>query len=99
MSTEPSTIDELFDAAKVHLVERGIKTPNPSEVEKIRACFEKGIPYTTEAGLGSLVSAAWSYVTNSKVNINSKLGRENQELVNDLVLKSAEIAEYAEYMR
>ncbi len=93
------TIDELFEVAKNHLAGRNIQSPNDQEVQKIKSSFERGIPYSAEAGLGSLVSAAWTYVENSKGSVNANLGREHQELVNDLVLKSAEIAEYAEYMR
>jgi hypothetical protein len=91
------TLDELFAAAQIHLTECGIAFPKTIEVTGVRKWFDRGMPCPRSTSLGVLITAAWSCFKSNSSELHPALGRENQQLVNDLTLKSAEISEYGKF--
>jgi hypothetical protein len=91
-------LDDVFNLASSFLKSKGISSPDKSEVGKAVAAFSKGVPYSKAISLGTLITAAWAYVAVPDTAVNDKLGRAKIDIVNDLVMKSAEIAEFSARM-
>ncbi len=92
-------LPQVLQAAKTHVISRGVLTPDRQTVKDVLRFFERGVPFSKQVGIGSLISAAWAYFGNGHTTGEKNLGRDKVDLINDLVLKSAEIAEYAEHLK
>jgi hypothetical protein len=81
----------LFD----ELLKRNIHTPDESTIENIVAAFKRHEPYPKKARLAEIITAGWRYLRNNN-GLCLGIQRDEYKALNDLMLKSIEVAEFLE---
>ncbi len=87
----PGMRQALFD----ELLKRNIHTPDESTIENIVAAFKRHEPYPKKARLAEIITAGWRYLRNNN-GLCLGIQRDEYKALNDLMLKSIEVAEFLE---
>ena len=86
-------LDELFRIASELVADSGTTVPDDDGRDAVVTHFEKGVPFDRATALGNLVNAGWALFNGPSGRAWDR-DREYEDYLSDLILKSAELAEF-----
>ncbi len=91
-------LEQTYSTALGVVTDAKVSTPTAAQTQVVEKDFVQGVPFDGDAAIGDLINAAWHIYKSMEQAVFTKQGREPDEYLSDLVLKSAEIHEIKRYM-
>jgi hypothetical protein len=93
-------VDSLVEQVDRYLTGRGIALPPDSEVDAVSCAFDNLVPAADPSGLPAIVNAGWRAAHNTNLwTLYPKVVQRRQVVLNELLLKSAQVLEVNELTR
>lgn len=88
-------VPDVRDALKKRMDAGSVRLPGENTVREVFRSFERNEPFDGRASLAEIVMAGWRKLLTDG-GLSAKADRDRLRVLNDLILKSIEVAEYRE---